>query len=159
MGQQVGNGECWTLAFDALNAVASSCRSAGQEPCMSSQGVVHGSLIYSNLPSSSDPSSRVVNPPGGVIAAGVARGDIVQYLSAHFKRPNGCQSWAGAPDHTAVITGVDRDGALSIVQQNVGGVKRVSEGTCDISELVGGEIRVFRAVGESWAGVLDTKWQ
>ncbi|KAI9737719.1 MAG: hypothetical protein M1818_005723 [Claussenomyces sp. TS43310] len=153
MGQQVGNGECWTLADEALKAVAAEERAQGLEPCMSSQGLVHGSVLYSYLP------PKPSEPRGGVDAAGVARGDIAQFLTAHFKRKDGMgESWAGAPDHTAVITHVEKGGVLRVVESNSGGVKRVKEGRYDFSELVKGEIRIFRVVGESWLGPLDPSW-
>jgi hypothetical protein len=153
MGTQVGNGECWTLANDALKAVATSRTSAGQEPCMASQAFVHGGLIFSYLPAvSSSP-----NPPGGIKEAGVARGDIIQFLSAHFK-DGGRQQWAGMPDHTSVITGVKADGTLEVVEQNSGGVKIVKRGSYEMGQLVGGEVRIFRPVGKSWIGDLDPSW-
>lgn len=152
MGQQVGNGECWTLANEALKAIAEECKSQNQEPPMSSQSYVHGALIYEYLP------PQLPNPPGGVLAAGVARGDVIQYLSAHFKMKNGGQSWAGAPDHTAVVTGVERYGRIRIVQSNSGGVKTVQEASVDFEELVAGEIRIFRAVGVNWVGELSPTW-
>lgn len=155
MGQQVGDGECWTLANEALLATGAEASSQGREPCMSSQSYVHGSLIYSYIPA----TSPYPEPSGGVREAGVARGDILQLLSAHFKSKDGrSEKWAGAPDHTAVIVGVDPNDILSVVEQNVGGVKKVREGSYDMSELVRGEVRIFRAVGESWVGKLDPKW-
>ena len=63
-----------------------------------------------------------------------------------------------APDHTAVITGVQASGLLNVVEQNVGSVKKVQEGSYDMSELVRGEVRIFRAVSESWVGKLDPTW-
>ena len=155
MGQQVGNGECWTLANNILIAVGSQYSERGQEPCMPSQSYTHGQLIYSFIPAKS-PSP---DPKGGVFEAGVARGDIIQLLSAHFRSKDGSQKWAGAPDHTAVITGVSQNGVLRVVEQNVGGVKTVQKGEYDMEELVKGEVRVFRAVGESWAGKLEPKWE
>jgi hypothetical protein len=153
MGQQVGNGECWTLANEGLKAVAKDFQRRGQQPCMSSQGVVHGSVIFSFIP------PKPCEPRGGVEAARVARGDIVQFLSAHFKAKNGrSESWAGAPDHTAVITGVESGGAVRVVESNVGGVKTVREGRYDFSELVSGEVRIFRAVSSNWVVPLDPTW-
>lgn len=119
---------------------------------MSSQSLVHGALIYSFLP------PKPCDPPGGVLAAGVARGDIIQFLTSHFKKKNGGQSWAGAPDHTAVVTGVESSGRVRVVESNSGGVKNVGIGSFDFSELVSGEIRIFRAVGVDWVGGLDTNW-
>lgn len=152
MGSQVGDGECWTLANHALAAVASKCSSHDQEPCMASQSFIHGYLIYSYIPSSSNPE-----PQGKVRDGGVARGDIIQLFKAHFKYPGG-EAWAGDPDHTAVITGVESNGVLRVVEQNVGGKRRVQIGKYDMSQMVSGEVRIFRAVGESWIGKLDPKW-
>lgn len=155
MGRQVGDGECWTLANEALKAIGSRASSKGREPCMSSQSYVHGSLIYSYIPA----TSPYPEPRGGVHEAGVARGDIVQLLSAHFKSKDGrSEKWAGAPDHTAVVTGVQPNGVVNVVEQNVGGVKKVRDGSYDMSELVRGEVRIFRAVGESWIGKLTPEW-
>lgn len=155
MGQQVGDGECWTLANNALVAVAEKCSSRSQEPCMPSQSYTHGHLVYSFIPA----KSPYPEPKGGILEAGVARGDVIQLLSSHFKSKDGrSEKWAGAPDHTAVITGVDPNGVLRTVEQNVGGVKRVQKGSYDIEELVKGEVRIFRAVGESWAGRLEPRW-
>lgn len=151
MGQQVGNGECWTLANDALVSVAQSCRSAGLEPCMTSQGVSHGFALLTYIPPS--PPS----PSGGVLDAGISRGDIIQFWRAHFKHRNG-ESWAGDPDHTSVVTGVRPDGTITVVEQNVGGVKKVRTGEYDLGSMIKGEARVFRAAGESWLGKLEAKW-
>lgn len=155
MGQQVGDGECWTLANEALLAIGAKASSRGREPCMSSQSYVHGSLIYSYIPA----TSAYPEPRGGVIEAGVARGDILQLLTAHFKSRDGrSEKWAGAPDHTAVVVGVGPNGVLDVVEQNIGGVRKVRQGSYDMSELVKGEVRIFRAVGESWVGKLEPKW-
>jgi hypothetical protein len=122
---------------------------------MPSQSLLHGFLIYSYIPS----VSPHPEPRGGTLEAGVARGDILQLRTAHFKAKDGMsEKWAGAPDHTAVVVGVEPNGAVRVVEQNVGGVKRVREGSYDMSELVRGEARIFRAVGESWAGKLEPRW-
>jgi hypothetical protein len=120
---------------------------------MTSQGFIHGYQIYCYIP------PKPSDPLGGIEAAGVARGDIVQFLSTHFQRRDGRgSSYAGAPDHTAVVTAVEPGGALKVLEQNMGGVKKVGPGRYDPAELVMGELRVFRAVGESWVGLLDAEW-
>ncbi|KAL2074335.1 hypothetical protein VTL71DRAFT_8113 [Oculimacula yallundae] len=154
MGVQVGNGECWTLANEALKAVAASCKSYNQEPCMSSQSLIHGHILYTYIPLQSPQPI----PAGGILEAGVARGDIIQILKARFESRNGAWQTAGDPDHTAVITGVESDGKLRVVQQNVGGKKVVMEGTYDMDEMTSGEVRIFRAVGAEWLGELNTEW-
>ncbi|TVY27785.1 hypothetical protein LHYA1_G003758 [Lachnellula hyalina] len=154
MGQQVGDGECWTLAHNGLQAIAAKCSARGQEPCMTSQSLVHGYKLYSFMPA----ISPHPDPRGGVLEAGVSRGDIIQFLTAHFHAKDGSQKWAGAPDHTAVVVGIGSNGELNVVEQNVGNVKRVQRGSYDMSELVKGEVRIFRAVGINWAGELDPSW-
>jgi hypothetical protein len=155
MGKQVGNGECWTLAHEALKAVAANCTSYSTEPCMPSQSYIHGALIYSFIPA----SSPYPSPRGGIFEAGVARGDIIQVYKGIFTSKDGRrQKFAGDPDHTAVVTSVETNGVLRVVQSNTGGSKNVQEGSYDMEELVKGEVRIFRAVGESWLGNLDPTW-
>jgi hypothetical protein len=67
-------------------------------------------------------------------------------------------SYRGAPNHTAVITAVERGGILRVLEQNVGPTKIVMEGKVDMSEMVSGEVRVFRPVGENWLVPLDLSW-
>jgi len=153
MGTKVGNGECWTLANDGLKAVATTCRENAQEPCMSSQSLVHGSLIYMFAPAITPQPS----PRGGVREADVARGDIIQFLTAHFKK-GGREAFAGMPDHTSIVTHVEPTGGLKVVEQNSGDVKVVKTGFYDMADLVAGEVRIFRPVGKSWAGDLDPTW-
>ena len=98
MGTQVGNGECWTLANEGLKAVAQDCRERGEEACMNSQGYVHGYKVF-------EFKNGRVEVGGGVREAGVRRGDVVQFLEAHFRDSRGGQKWAGAPDHTSVVVG------------------------------------------------------
>jgi hypothetical protein len=163
MGTQVGNGECWTLAHDALEAIAREGKARGEEPVMISSGTTHGCCIYAHYVPSAP------SPPGGLEAAGIDRGDILQFRSSHFVHKDSShpssrsESWAGArkgtpgiPDHTAVVVGVDGR-VLRVLEQNTGGVKRVREGTYQLDEMVDGEVRAFRPVGESWCP-LDTDW-
>jgi hypothetical protein len=131
------------LAHDALEAVGA----------MPSQSLIHGSLLYACIPPSSP------EPRGGILEAGVARGDIIQLLKAYFKSKDGTQKWAGDPDHTAIVTGVGPNGVLRVVEQNAGGgAKVVKKGSYDMSECVKGEVRIFRAMSESWVGKLDATW-
>ena len=154
MGLKVGNGECWTLADEALKAIAATCKAHNQEPCMPSQSLIHGHVLYTYIPS----QSHLPVPAGGIPESGVARGDIVQILKARFESRNGGWQTAGDPDHTAVVTGVEADGTVSVVQQNVGGKKAVMRGTYNMAEMVSGEVRIFRAVGVSWLGELSSDW-
>jgi hypothetical protein len=53
---------------------------------------------------------------------------------------------------------VEPNGVVKVVEQNVGGVKKVMKGEYNMGELVKGEVRIFRAAGESWVGKLDPSW-
>ena len=146
-GTQVGNGECWTLANDALKAVAEDCKKHGKEECMACIGFVHGSLLY---------QQKFGHEPH-IGEAGIARGDVVQFYEAMFEGPHGWKS-AGSPDHTAVVVDVEGDGALMVLEQNNGADRIVREGHYNLQELSGGEVRVFRPVGTSWMGDLSPNW-
>ena len=158
LGRQVGNGECWTLAHDALESVQGSV----QPKVMVSQGKIHGQCIY--------------RQEGQSVRWGdldsVRPGDIVQYLECKFeRRENGrlvFSSSAGAPDHTSykprnfeltnrVVTG-KRGGTIDILHQNVGGVRKVQKGDLIVNELVSGKLWIYRPVWETWAGSMEPKW-
>lgn len=146
-GTQVGNGECWTLANDALKAVAEDCKKHGEEECMPCIGFVHGCLLY---------EQKFRHQPH-VGEAGIARGDVVQFYEAKFEGPHGWKS-AGSPDHTSVVVSVEGDGELRVLEQNNGVDSIVREGSYNLAELTGGEVSVFRPVGTSWMGDLSPNW-
>ena len=91
LGRQVGDGECWTLAHDALEFV----QGVVQPKCMVSSGTIHGQCIFRR-----EGTTTVFGT-----LEGVRPGDIVQYLECKFeRRQNGrvvYTSSAGAPDHTS----------------------------------------------------------
>ncbi len=71
---------------------------------------------------------------------------------------NGGFKLAGLPDHTSVITGVREGEIVRVVEQNDGKDKIVKRNEYDMSELVKGEVRIFRPVALSWIGELDAGW-
>jgi hypothetical protein len=147
MGQQVGNGECWTLADEALKAVGEQTN----PPCMPSQSLVHGHIVYEH-----------VHGHSPVWADDIIRaGDIVQWLSAKYERRERGRivygSSVGAPDHTAVVTKYS-DGVILVLHQNTGGAKVVKTGEFRFAEMVGGEIRIYRPIWKNWAGELKPTW-
>ena len=91
LGRQVGNGECWTLAHDALEFV----QGVVQPRCMVSSGTIHGQCIFQREGTTTI-SGNLEN---------IRPGDIVQYFECKFeRRQNGrmvYSSSAGAPDHTS----------------------------------------------------------
>lgn len=141
MGTQVGNGECWTLA---QQAVAQGCSGQAQEPA----GTNFGSLIASFSASSHGHPS--------VYKDEVRRGDVIQFYAVETQSQDGRQHASyGAPDHTAVVTqNTPGSWKFQLVHQNIGGVKRVQTGTFDASEVVKGQVKIYRVVGKEWAGDL-----
>jgi hypothetical protein len=164
VGTQVGNGECWTLAHEALKAVAAQNIRDGYDPCMTSQGVVHGALIWEKIIPGN--TGRPVGPsvpglPRSVSDSVLGRGDILQFWTAKFRSKDGRrQGSAGMPDHTAVVVSVDRDGTVHVLEANTGGPKGrlVKPGKYVMDELVEGEGRAFRAAPMGWVGDIAPTW-
>ncbi|VEU20843.1 DEKNAAC101776 [Brettanomyces naardenensis] len=137
-GQTVGDGECWTLAHDAL---AKAC---GKHAFISS-GLNHGALLVTYKGAAgSRKLSRIREP----VSDSTRRGDILQFKSCFFTYPNKSLTF-GSPDHTAVVLDV-RDSQLVIIQQNQNGRKVVSTGEIDLDNMAGGELKVFRPVDSDW---------
>lgn len=167
-GTRVGDGECWTLAYEALKAVADQCRSRGEKPVMASQGHLHGACIFSRsmVPSAAGTGSN--NNNNSLQAAGVAEGDIMALTGARFQRRHrhgptaqGEPGPAGGggvvstcmmgPEHTAIITAVHGNNVLEVLEQNVPPLgKKVQSGTYRVDELVQGEMRIYRPMPEGW---------
>jgi hypothetical protein len=57
-----------------------------------------------------------------------------------------------------VVTGRN-GGAVEVLEQNVGGVRKVQKGQVVIEELVSGKLWIYRPVWESWAGSMEPKWE
>lgn len=146
-GQTVGDGECWSLAHDALE------KACGKHAFVSS-GLVHGALIATfkgnetSLPDIEIPS----------VSDDIRRGDILQFKSCVFKTHKRT-TMCGSPDHTAIVLDVqpsdaaDRDDRLKwmeIIHQNMGGIRKVRVSDIDLSNLTEGELRVYRPVDADW---------
>jgi hypothetical protein len=91
-------------------------------------------------------------------------GDVLQFWNAKWTDERGGWRKAGDPDHTAVVIGSRRElngsWVCQVLEQNVGGVKRVVRGEYCIGKSSGmqeGAVRVFRPVWDGWAS-LDTEW-
>lgn len=116
--KKVGNGECWTLAKQALVA-------AGAQP---PSGYVFGrELTYGEpwLP-----------------------GDILQFTNCQFVdvQPNRRSTTTlGTPNHTAIVYSV-ANGNVVILQQNVNNDKHVQTQTLNFSNMVSGNLIVYRPI-------------
>lgn len=60
--------------------------------------------------------------------------------------------------HTAVVVGVEGD-VLRVVEQNGSVALGVGLESYDLTEMVKGEMGIFRVVGESWLGELEASWE
>lgn len=127
-GKKVGNGECWSLANEALKSI---------NGCMPSQMRTHGCLVYST-----NSADKYADKP--------RKGDIIQYKSCKFVRKSAVLH-IGLPDHTSIIIGFKGE-YIKVAEQNIGGVKSVGKGYICLNELIEGEIRIFRPVWNSWVG-------
>ncbi|KAI5844489.1 hypothetical protein DFP73DRAFT_631739 [Morchella snyderi] len=161
IGQQVGNGECWTLAADCFDCLRSEDEVAGEQKIMSAQGTSFGICIFSYYPS-------LQNRPSVLPGTSLQPGDVLQFRSARWIRKDSTgriifEMRAGAPegangckDHTAVVETVQYDSQggikVGVLQQNSNGVKTVGRGEYMLgTDMVEGGVRVYRAVADEWA--------
>ena len=115
VGKQDGNGECWTLAANALVA-------AGAKPA---SGYVFGTAV------------TVENArPGDIIQFNNARFEIRTANSFRWFQ-------MGSPNHTAVIETVNGK-TIGILQQNVNGDRRVQRQSLDLNTKVSGSFIIYR---------------
>ncbi len=141
LGEQVGNGECWTLANNAL--VASGGRSSPSYTDYPAKGdYVWGVGVYGitvkDGSATEDATARKLTP---------LPGDIVQFRDAKFagERAGGGAYSMTAPHHTAVVTAASPDGkVLVVLHQNWAGKRTVGEATFKLDDLKEGAVRVYR---------------
>lgn len=163
LGQQVGNGYCYTLAYECFLALHEEDKSAGRaEKIMIPQGVSFGLCIFSHYVSH---YTTPISLPG----TSVKPGDILQFWAARWTKKDSegrvvYDMQAGAPedsdechDHTAVVETVKAasGGAIivGVLEANSGGNLSVSRGSYVLGEgeMDAGGVRIFRAVSDSWA--------
>lgn len=121
LGTSVGHGECWDLAQEALDT---------------------------NLADWTRPTNfgRPLNPATSEIKAG----DIIQFrtLSITEQLPDGGtrRTTFGTPDHTAIIYKVLGKKHYILAHQNFEGKRTVSKSTINLTNVTGGQYRLFRPV-------------
>jgi hypothetical protein len=117
MGQQVGNGECWTLAFEALKAAGARL------PGRNGVGVYDfGSKV----------SLKAIKP-----------GDILQFENVTFRNASSFQNF---PHHTAIVLSVSGS-KITLLNQNADNVRKVVKTTINLADRKGGTIQAFRPIG------------
>jgi len=121
MAKRVGNGECWTLADEALKYAGA------RRPHEFGEGIyVFGRRLLED---------ELVKP-----------GDIVQMYSARFVHKTGPRSWSYAETgekHTAIVASVDGD-TITVYHQNWSGHRTVSQWSFRPSEKTAGTVEFYR---------------
>ncbi|MEC7985177.1 MAG: hypothetical protein VX278_08430, partial [Myxococcota bacterium] len=77
----------------------------------------------------------------------VLAGDIIQFDQAYFEGSDGSWSWAGEPNHTAMIRSVDRaQNQITVYEQNspIGGSTKIGE--YPLADLREGGFYIYRAI-------------
>jgi Ca2+-binding RTX toxin-like protein len=143
LGTQVGDGQCGTLAMQALQS-AGAKTAVDLGPTGPTDNYVWGSLVL----------EEVGTAGGGQAAAGsfgaVQPGDVVQFSNANFvlNTPT-YHSLQSFPHHTAIIESYLGNGKFSVLQQNINGNLTVQRGTIDFSQLTTGTVWVYQPVSKS----------
>jgi hypothetical protein len=139
VGQQVGDGECGTLAQEALAAAgAAPVNTFKENP--GGGDFVWGELVFAL---EAKDGKRKRDPVG----AKAIPGDVVQYRDALFRGSQGGRPYIFlASHHTAVVVEVKKNGDLVVLEQNMNGKKEVSQATVRVNDLSGGWLRVYRPV-------------
>lgn len=140
-GEQVGNGECWTLAHEAVKAAGA--KSSGAYKDSPAKGdYVWGEPVYAT--GFENGKAFEERPRAGLKPQ---PGDVIQFRDAKFegRLPGGGTYSATAGHHTAVISAMSKDGTIwGVLHQNHNGKKTVIEGTLVLGDLRAGWVRVYR---------------
>ncbi|KAK2813853.1 hypothetical protein FQN50_000254 [Emmonsiellopsis sp. PD_5] len=155
LGRVVGDGECWTLAVRAKEAAGEVAGREGFRPLRRTVGRVHGQVVL-DYGCAKGVGVGVKEVLGG---AGVRPGDILEFVDAKFVTEERVLVEGGwrvgrrtvsMGKHTAVLEGVgegEEGDVMEVFEQNgVGGV--VERKVYKLSEMQGGQLMVYRAVGE-----------
>ena len=121
IGKTIGSGECWDLAQEALDRNGADW----------SRPVNYGMLL--------DPARDRIVP-----------GDIIQFKSVRLrtKLTGGGMMYRtmGAPDHTAIIIGVEGEKKYKLAHQNSDGRRYVITSEVDLNSMIAGKFWVYRPV-------------
>jgi len=137
-GEQVGDGECASLANQALRSAGAK----GRGPDRPAKGdYTWGNPIFYIEAQESAPKTE--GKPFDIKS-----GDIIQLRDVKFKgrRPGGTYSMTFG-HHTAVVAGVEEGGqTVHIFHQNFGGKKIVMTATYKLADLKEGWLRFYRPI-------------
>jgi hypothetical protein len=115
MGTQVNNGECAMMVVDAYGEAKA-------------KAMYHSGPTYI--------WGRELRPGEPVLP-----GDVVQYEKCRFEFERG---WSETPHHTSLIRKVLEKDTFEILEQNVGGVRKVQPGKLQLANRVRGTVAIYR---------------
>jgi len=141
LGEQVGNGECWTLANDAVLAAG------GQSSPSYTDSPATGDYVWGQLVYGVSAKGGKLTEDATAAKKAVAPGDVVQFRDTKFSGPRagGGTYSMSAEHHTAVVAAVAPDGkTFQILHQNWNGKKTVAEATLATRDLKEGWVKVYR---------------
>jgi hypothetical protein len=144
IGEKVGNGECWTLANDALKSAGGKSSSAYRDT-PNEGDYVWGELVYGREVKNGKPVES------GNAKLKVVPGDIIQFRDAKFagQRADGGTYSMTAVHHTAIVVNAAPDGkVIAILHQNWNGYKTVAEAILTLTDLQQGWVKVYRPAKE-----------
>jgi hypothetical protein len=133
IGTQVGNGQCGTLAYQALNnAGAANFDVLG--PTGDDADYVWGTRVATLTPASH-------------ATMGILPGDVIQFRNVLIKTvyPNGSWTSEQAAHHTAIVSSVSGN-TINVLEQNANGVLKVEQGSYNLSGLQQGTMWVYRPI-------------
>jgi hypothetical protein len=139
LGQQVGNGECWTLANEAAKAAGAKSSPAYQDTPNK------GDYVWGSLEYAVEVRDGKATETGS--AAKVRPGDVAQLRETKFagRRPGGGTYTMSFSHHTAVVAAVSPDGkVVTVLHQNYAGKKTVTETTLNLNDVQGGWIKFYQ---------------
>lgn len=117
VGKRVGDGQCWSLASAALNAVNANWDHEYK-------------------------FGREINP----LREPVFSGDIIQFedVTIKYREKNTLQIERYSPQHTAIIYRVKDNGNYTIAHQNVNGVMELMFSELHLNAVIRGTYKIFR---------------
>jgi hypothetical protein len=136
-GEQVGNGECSVLAYDALRHVGARTRGKDSPD--------KGDYTWGNLTLLVQNENGKAKFDNGA-PSDLRPGDIIQFRDAKFVHHQGSRTaWMKFGHHTAVVASVEGN-AVHIFQQNYNDKKIVTNATLHLDELTAGWLRFYHPV-------------
>jgi hypothetical protein len=137
-GQQVGNGECASLATFALKE--SGAKGMGTDSPNA------GDYTWGDLQYLLEVSNGALRHTGKL--SDIKSGDVIQFRDAIFVTKGGNRaSFRTFPHHTAIVHRVSDGGKnIQVLHQNYGGQQVVQEASLLLGNLTQGWLRVYRPI-------------